>query len=284
LTQAEDLGNDNHQAGIAASSELSLRVSVASLVKLLFTNPGSENTMLALERTATVYDIQGNIDVTVRAKPFGGAVRLTDPYELMRRIGDYRYDSDRSQQERDFRILINPRSWEIIKAVCWQNIQPPGQSILDTSPLRELIEEFEDTLRIAVNGKEFEIKLRGMVIEDLPVRTANIRAPGKPTVRVYYVFEAWILDREIIASLLVNDRQYTDQALIDIALQDKNQGRRGRANAVLTLPLSDLAAAYQALPLHLLRQPFYFQGHRLDQNVVALLEEVDQKHYRPYHA
>jgi hypothetical protein len=45
----------NHdEIGVGATQDLSLRVSAATLVRVLFENPGDGNLMLALERKATI--------------------------------------------------------------------------------------------------------------------------------------------------------------------------------------------------------------------------------------
>jgi hypothetical protein len=106
---------NHHKIGVGATEELSLRVSVASLVSVLFDGPEDRRTMLALERTATLREIEGRPEVTVRAKPFGGGVLLTNPQALKGLIGHFHYDSKRSRRERDFRIQIQPASWEKVK-------------------------------------------------------------------------------------------------------------------------------------------------------------------------
>ena len=75
---------DHHEIGVGATEELSLRVSVAALVRVLFDGPEDGRTMLALERTAKLREIEGRPEVTVRAKPFGGGLRVTNPQALRR--------------------------------------------------------------------------------------------------------------------------------------------------------------------------------------------------------
>ena len=107
--------NGLEQIDVGATKELTLRVSVASLVEVLFESPDNGRQMLTLERAATLQAGEGRSDIVVTTKPFGGAVRLISPHALKDVIGNFHYDSDRSRQEGDFRIQINPASWQMIK-------------------------------------------------------------------------------------------------------------------------------------------------------------------------
>ena len=80
---------NQHEILVGATEELSLRVSVAALVSVLFDDPEDGRTMLALECTAALREIEGRPEVTVRAKPFGGGVRLTNPQALKGMIGHF---------------------------------------------------------------------------------------------------------------------------------------------------------------------------------------------------
>ena len=71
--------NGLQDIGVGATKELALRVSVASLVEVLFVSPDNGRQMLALERTATLQADEGRTDTAVTTKPFGGAVRLISP-------------------------------------------------------------------------------------------------------------------------------------------------------------------------------------------------------------
>jgi hypothetical protein len=99
----------NQEIGVGATEGLSLRVSVATLVSVLFDDPEDRRTMLALERTATLREIEGRPEVTVRAKPFGGAVRLTNPQALQGLIGHFQYDSERSAGKETFAFRYTRR-------------------------------------------------------------------------------------------------------------------------------------------------------------------------------
>ena len=271
---------NQHEIGVGATDELSLRVSVGVLVSVLFHNPEHGRTMLALERTATLRQIEGQPQVIVKAKPFGGAVRLIDSHALKARIGDFHYDSERSREEADFRIQIQPTSWEIVKEICHRHLDGTEKGILDSSPERELAEEFEDTLHISISPEQYHVNTRGMMIEDLPSETDNVRAAGLLTVRVYFVFEAWIQAPEIIAMILANTRRYSDKDLQKMAWKDAQQGGKGRANAILALGLDELKELYQSVPLELRGEPIRMEEHQLDGNLMALLQEVDTPKYQ----
>jgi hypothetical protein len=273
---------DKQQIGVGATGELSLRVSVASLIKIMFTNPGDGRHMLALERTATMQENQGKTQVLVKAKPFGGAVRLVDVQALRDLIGDFHYDSQRSRREADMRIQIDPGSWERVKQLCWEQLRNPESGILDYSPDRELEEEFTDTLHLEITQYQYQVKLRTMIFEDQPVKTENVRTPGSLTQRIYYIFEAQIESKELIASMLANHQRYTDQDLKEIAFLDAQQGGRGRANAVLALPSADLVKYYRSLPVEIRSEPLLYGEHPLAENVLACLEEVVQTRYKSF--
>jgi hypothetical protein len=180
---------NQHEIGVGATEELSLRVSVAALVSVLFDDPEDGRTMLALERTATLRETEGRPEVMVRAKPFGGGVRLTDPQALEGMIGRFHYDSKRSRRERDFRLQIYPASWGKVKEICREYLKETEKGVLDSSPERELAEEFKDTLNVRIIPDQYHLKPRGIIVEELPSETDNVRAAGLPTVKIYYVFE-----------------------------------------------------------------------------------------------
>jgi hypothetical protein len=273
------------EIGVGVTEKLSLRVSVAALVSVLFDSPEDGRTMLALERTATLRPSAGIDDrpeVTVRAKPLGGAVRLTDPLALKSLIGPFHYDSQRSRRESDFRIQIQPASWDKVKDICFEHLKETEHGILDPSPERELVEEFEDSLRVSITPDQYQLKPRGIIVEDLPRETDSVRAPSRPTVRIYYVFEAWMKAPELIRMMLANSRRYSDQELRDLAWQDARGGGRGRANAILVLGLGDLKEVYRSIPAEGRGGPMRIGRHELDGNVLAILEEVDNPKYQHY--
>ena len=262
---------NHHKIGVGATEALSLRVSVAALVSMQFNSPEDGQVMLALERTATLREFGGRSEVVVRAKPFGGGVRLTNPQELEEMIGNFHYDSKRSRREMDFRIQIHPASWEKIKKICRGHLQETEKKILDFSPERELLEEFEDNLNVRITRDQYSLKLVEIIIEDSPEKTESVRAQGLPTVRIYYVFEARMNDPEIIKMMLSNSRRYSDRNLQIMALEDARRGGKGRANAILALGLNDLKELYGSIPMGRRNGPIHVGEHQLDGNVHAIL-------------
>ena len=116
-----------------AASDLHLRVSVATLDRVVFQSPEDGTLILALERKATVLKDGGN-DVRVWAQPFGGGIRILNSTPLQELIGEIKYDSERSQHEQDFRILIPPSKWEAVKQFSLQHLQDPEDAFLESDP------------------------------------------------------------------------------------------------------------------------------------------------------
>jgi len=270
------MNRHDQEIGVGATRELSLRASVGTLVRVLFRHPETGQTMLALERTATLRKIDNQPEIVVRAKPFGGAVQITDPRALWKLIGDFHYDSEQSRQEMDFRILIQPATWEKVKEICHEHLNITKHIILDPSPERELMEEFEDTLRVRIIRSQYQLEARHIVIEDLPRATENVRAEGLPTVRLYYIFEARIESPEIIARLRANHQQHSDKDLENIAREDAHRGGKGRANALLILGLDELKGALKSMTLDGASEQIHIAGHQLSRNVLAILEQGNE--------
>src|SRR4026207_472329 len=103
-----------HNPGIGATPELSLRVSVATLVRVVFKHPLNGEWMLTLERKATLQ----NDKVEIKSQPFGGAIRILDVNALHDLIGGFHFDSERSRSEQDFRLFIRPSSWSMLRESC----------------------------------------------------------------------------------------------------------------------------------------------------------------------
>ena len=64
--------------GIGATTDLHLRVSVATLVRVLCENPADRELTLAFERKATLRQTPTGRVVSVKSQPFGGAIRIRD--------------------------------------------------------------------------------------------------------------------------------------------------------------------------------------------------------------
>ena len=271
------------QIGTGSTEELCLRVSAATLSRVLFEHPESNELMLALERTATWRKTNGNQIVVVKVKPFGGGIRLMDPGVLQNLVGDFHFDSQRSQDELDFRIHIRPHDWEPVKNFCLQQFQQSG-SVLESSPERELLEEFEDALEIRLTSDDYRVKLLGVVVENTPSQTDNVRAPGSPTVRTYKRFEVRIISPTLIAAILDSSQACDDRNLRNLAWKDKQLGGRGRANAVLALPYDLVTAAFLELSPEKRGEPVQVMGHQLDGNVLVILDGIESPKYQHFAA
>jgi len=254
-----------------------LRVSVATYNQVIFSHPESGETMLALERRATVL---GDGSVSVLAQPFGGGVRIFDSASLGKTIGEIQFDSERSKQDQDFRILIPLSKWEAVKRYCLHHLENPGDSELEVTPDRELVEEFEETFDVRLKSDQYTAQPMGIVIEDNPVRTKNWYARGWLTVRVYHTFKVQLLDSEVYTAMLATSQGCSDQELGMIALEDAHRGGRGRANSVLALPLNSVKEAYLALPRDERYGKIMVENHHLDESVLAILGDVEVPQYQ----
>lgn len=233
--------------------------------------------MLALERKATVTK-DGNI--SVQAQPFGGGVRILNPNSLKEIFGEIQFDSERSKHEMDFRILIPPLKWEAVKQYCLQHLENPNDPELESIPDRELIEEFEDTLHVELNPNQYIVQPMGFVIENQPVWTENWYARGQSTVRIYRIFEASIVDIELCRTMLAASQRYSDQELGMLAMKDLQHGGKGWANSILTLPLERVTQSYLALKPGMRYRKIVMENHRLDESVLAVIENVDTPQYQ----
>lgn len=266
--------------GVGPTQDLSLRVSVATLVRVLFEKPRDGELMLALERKATLHTSAAGVVVAVKAQPFGGAVRILDPGRLRALIGDLHFDTGRSSAEQDLRIFIRPRDWPAVRDVCIRHLSQADDPILETGPERELAEEFADALKISLRPDQYLHKPVAMVVEDEPAPAEAISAKGILTARVYRIFEATISDRSLAEALMRNSENVSDGELQKLALEDAQNGGRGRANAILALPLQRVSEAYLAMTPHERNTPMLFETHRLDETVVAVLEGISVPRYR----
>jgi hypothetical protein len=266
--------------GIGPTGALSLRVSIASLVRVLFTNPRDGTAMLALERKATLNETaQGHV-VEVHAQPFGGVIRIRDVKALQALIGAFQFDSERSRVEGDFRLFIHPSIWPALRELCLERLGREYDPVLDSDPGRELVEEFFDALGIELLADQYVSQASGMVVEDQPHVTGNLRARGYPTARIYRVFEAWITDPPLAQVLLDNSEGVSDQALCERALRDAGSGGKGRANAAFALPLRAVTSFYVGLSPNERNQPVNFEGHQLDEAVAAVLAGIRVPKYQ----
>jgi len=250
-----------------------LRVSVASYNQVVFPHPEHGRTMLALERKATVLQ-DGRVNV--RAQPFGGGVKILNPNPLEELIGEIQFDSTRSKQEQDFRILIQPSQWEAVKQYCLLHLQDPNDAEIESAPDRELVEEFEETMGVDLKRSQYVVEPIGLVVESTPVWTENWYARGFLTVRVYRIYNVKILDAELCKLVLDISQRVSDEELGKRALESGS----GRANSVLALPLERAREAYLALPAEKRFAKIEVDQQRLDESVLALLGDVDVPQYQ----
>jgi hypothetical protein len=272
--------NHKYDPGIGATNELSLRVSVATLVRVLFEHPRDGDLMLALERKATLRETGNGRIVEVKSQPFGGAIRILDTGALHDLIGDFHFDSERSRSEQDLRIFIRPPDWAMVRQACIQHLSHAWDPILETDPGRELAEEFADALKVNLKPGQYIHKPAATVVENDPWPTENIHAEGVPTVRVYRIFEAHITDASLAHTLLTNSESTSHQKLCALALEDARNGGKGRANAVLSLPLKSISDVYSALPPIERNTPILLSENRLDETVSAVLESISAPKYQ----
>jgi hypothetical protein len=261
----------------SSGEESSLRVSVAILNRVIFSHPKHGTSMLAMERKGAVLE-DGSIHVW--AQPFGGAVRILDPVPLERLIGDIRYDSERSKMEMDFRILIPPSRWDALKAYCCRTLADPANHDLESSPHRELAEEFEDALGIALHENQYVARPSGFVWEDRPTPTGNSHARGLPTVRLYRVFDVQIVDETLCERMLHASAGHSDEELGNLALRDLENGGRGRKNSILTLPLQKVVDSWLALSPRMRYTKIRVDRHELDESLLAVLGDVNVPQYK----
>jgi len=253
---------------------------MATLDRVVIQDAGQQaSPMLILERAATLLrDKEANAAV-VRVKPFGGAVRILNVEALRQQIGDFEFDSQHSRSEQDFRILVPAPAWERVKQFGLLHLLEPEDAILETSPQRELTEEFMDTLHIHLEPGQVLTRAAGFVVENTPALTDNLYSQGFPTVRIYRIFEVTILESSICSALLENSDRYSDLDLQAMAAADAAQGGKGRANAALALPLKTVTDAYLKVALRQRAGPLTIGGHFFDSSVIAILENVAAPQY-----
>jgi hypothetical protein len=259
-----------HNPGIGATPDLSLRVSVATLVRVIFKHPGNTEWMLALECQATLHEKK----VEVKTKPFGGAIRILDVEAIHDLIGDFHFDSVRSRTEQDFRLFIRPSSWPVLREFCIECLNRDNDPILETDPKRELVEEFTDTLKISLQPDQYTIKPVATFVENEATPTENIHAQGSHTVRVYRIFEATITNSALAHAMLINSERSSYKHMCEFALEDARTGGKGRANAVFAFPLKAITDTYLAPSLKERSSPTFFEGTRFDETVPVVLEGI----------
>lgn len=256
-----------------------LRASVATYNQVIFPHPEDGTMMLALERKATVLK---DGSVRVQSQPFGGGIRILNPTPLQKIIGKIQFDSERSKQEQDFRILIPPSKWEQIKEYTLHHLELDDDEDveLESGPDRELTEEFMETINLKLHPGQYTVQAMGFVIENSPVQSKNDHARGRLTVHLYRVFRVQVIDPILCRIMFGISQLYSDQDLAELALQDFEHGGLGRANTILTLPLNMVRDSYLALPPETRYGNIVIENHELEESVLAILEGIDVPQYQ----
>ena len=236
--------------------------------------------MLALEHKATLAPGDADSQVVVKAQPFGGAIRIINLERIDALVGGFNFDSERSRSERDFRIYIRPSSWEAIREFCLRNMGQDAGPDLEIDPSRELVEEFDDALGIQLTPPQYMLKPAGVVVENEPSPTANLRAAGNPTARIYGIDEVQIQDPAIVQLMMTNSSTHAPEVLRRLALDDARKRGRGRANGMLVAPIEQIRAAFLSIPPEERGEPLPFENTHLEGNVAAVLEDVSVPKYQ----
>jgi hypothetical protein len=265
---------------VGPTNELSLRVSVATLSRVIFPRPEDGVSMLALEHKATVIPGDGELQVVVKAQPFGGAVRILDFDRFLSHVGSFNFDSQRSRSEQDFRVYIQPSNWEAVREYCLRNLGLEDGSDLECDPCRELVEEFNDTLGIQLQPHQYTIAPVSIVVENDPAPTTNLRASGNPTARIYRIDEVQIHDPNLARKMMSNSEAHPSQVLQRLALADAQKGGPGRANAMLVAPMGEIRTAYLGIPPQRRGVQLTFKESLMAGNVAAVLEGIFVPKYR----
>jgi hypothetical protein len=268
------------EVGIGATDELRLRVSVASLVRVLLNHPQDNRTILALERRATLREDRPERAVEIKSQPFGGAIRIHDLDPLQNLIGDFHFDSEESRSEQDFRLFIRPSAWEIVRQFCLQHLNDASSLVLESDPQRELTEEFAEAIGIHLQSDQYTYRIIGTVVENDPSPTDNSYARNFPTVRIYRIFESRILDASLANELVLRSEGCSDNDLQKRAFEDARNGGKGWASTSLILPWQDITAYYEKALPETLNRPVVFGTHQLDETVAAILGHVRVPKYK----
>jgi len=246
------------------------RVSAAALCRVIFPHPQTGVMQLALERRNSGPKDSGR----VHAQPFGGALRLLDPAGFREAVGDFSYDSVRSSEEQDLRILIPPPAWNTVRSFILAQMQSGQPQVIETDPCRELEEEFSESVGITLLPEQYSYRPVGISVQDRPAPTTNRRLPGASTVRIYRIFEVVIRDHGIHEVLSEKSRRFTDEEMHALAEADSARGGTGRANGVLVLPMDEVRNACQGIHSSEEIHPLLIRGHFLDPTSFVLFEET----------
>jgi hypothetical protein len=80
--------------------------------------------------------------------------------------------------------------------------------------------------------------------------------------------------------MMENSESLYYQDLCELALNDVQNGGKGRANAILALRLKRISAVYLAMSPKERNAPIVFEKNRLDETVSAVLEGITVPKYQ----
>ena len=133
---------------------------------------------------------------------------------------------------------------------------------------------------IELRPDQYRVKPVEIILENEPVHTQNIHAADCPTVRIYQVFEAQILDSDLCREMMSNGSNYSSKVLQSLALDHAQKGGSGRANAVLVVSMQRIRDAYLSQSPDRRCDPLPFANTTLDGNVPAVLEGISVSKYQ----
>ena len=143
-----------------------------------------------------------------------------------------------------------------------------------------MAEEFADALEINLKPEQYVHMPVATVVEDDPAPTENIHAKDCLTARVYRIFEARIVDSSLTHILVTNSENISHQDLCQLALQDAQNKGKGRANAILALPLKRITDYYLSISPEERNEPVLFEDNLLDETVSLVLDEITAPKYQ----
>jgi hypothetical protein len=83
-------------------------------------------------------------------------------------------------------------------------------------------------------------------------------------------------------TLLKNAESLSHRRICELALKDARNGGKGRANAVLALPLKGITNAYLAVSPKQRNSSILFEKNRLDETVPAVLDGINVLKYQRF--
>lgn len=231
---------------IGPTEALSLRVSTAVITKTTFIHPITKETMLVLERKASVEITPEGVKINIQAQPLGGGSHLKDAKALSNLIGKFNYDSKESAKEQDFRIQIKPEDLERVKDFCVQHFTDPSSGVIESDPSRELAEELHDALGITIDESDYKIRNIGVVCQASAISN-RAGISNQQTVRTFNIFEINLTEPRLVSNIIDNSNSIDNHQLIERAYESAvAQGKKGKATALFAVPLSKVLNAFKS--------------------------------------